>query len=287
MPDRSRRWVLGAGLATGLWVQTPGHHVALVYGFLGPPEKGRIRRGDRVLPVELVSPLFPGDQLSADVGGGFEIEYLGGMTVRVTFDQPHTVGAPRAARRSLQAILGLEIGDLWARPRALVGLSDSGSPLRFAIPGLAESGARIGGGVRRLGVDWKGGSAPFTAAFTDPIGRPVVSADPVAEHAVATQDPRVLMEGLYQIVITDGTGAAIQGGFTVAPAADIPRPMIPDGDLVGPRIRNALEARALASLEGGVWAYEAYLRLLAAASPSGEASTLENLVREDIARSAP
>ncbi len=134
-------------------------------------------------------------------------------------------------------------------------------PLSLAVAGLASGAAEVGSGRRVFAVCWQGGAAPYHLVLRDAAQNILVRESNLGanKELVEASKPMDFAPGVYQIEVSDDRGGRAAGQFTVVAPARVPAPPTPAHDPQG-----VVVARAIAQT-GVAFAYEAYLRVIAAA----------------------
>jgi hypothetical protein len=130
-------------------------------------------------------------------------------------------------------------------------------PTPFLMPILAADSFKLASGQRRLFVTWRGGAQPFSVELSSfDSGTVVAHADRVADCG-AWLTAADLTPGRYRLVVTDALGAPEdEGNIYVVDAAPAEPPALATANLPADA-RRLYYADWLATIDGGVWTFEA------------------------------
>ncbi len=131
------------------------------------------------------------------------------------------------------------------------------NPTPFLMPILAADFFKLASGQRRLFVTWRGGAQPFSVKLSNyDTGTVVAHADQVADCG-AWLTAADLTPGRYRLAVTDALGVPEdEGNIYVVDAAPAEPPALATANLPE-EARRLYYANWLATIDGGVWTFEA------------------------------
>lgn len=249
----------GAGVARA----GNGEGVGVVAEYRPPSAKlsvhsatGNVRR-----PIGIGSVVGAGDRVDLPRGATLVVHFADG-SVR-TYDKAGTVVMPAADPLGpLERVLrvGLSFVDADYRLAGMAAgrggddcLTEGHANVAIEVPAFPGGEAFLRAGLRDLPLAWRGGCGPFSITVTRAQGARVMQQ--ATRERQLRLDGLMLLEGTYEIVITDADGSGWRGLLETLPSSPATPP-----ELLATTTNLGIVARAawLSGQDDGRWRLEAF-----------------------------
>jgi hypothetical protein len=261
----------------------------LVTDFDGNLSGISILRGGKRISLAYLVPLIEGDRLRV---AGARLTYdVDGIEYSVSDRESPCVVVTKAASSTISDLLSFAAASLtkrfeWQVDHGVGQGDDSSTAPTLELRHLSDGTARVSAGQRRMALAWKDGTPPFAVSIAGSTSkRNVLAADNITDRQLLTRAPRQLLPGTYDVTVRDGKGREAKGQFVATTGdAEWRSAMTLTPATMNTRRREAFAAALLAYGNHGLRAYDAYLRVSAAAASPDALSPLERLIRLEVAQ---